>query len=55
MTKSIIRAAMTLALVGVPTLAFADPSYLAQAADKKLAGALKTSFTKKCVAEATGE
>ena len=26
----------------------------AQAADKKLAGAAKTSFTKKCVSDATG-
>jgi hypothetical protein len=52
MTKSIIRAAMALALVGVPALAFADPSCVAQATDKKLAGAAKTSFMKKCDADA---
>jgi hypothetical protein len=52
MTKSIIRAAMALALVGVPALAFADPSCVAQATDKKLAGAAKTSFMKKCDAHA---
>jgi len=41
--------------VCAPTLAFAEPSCVAQATDKKLAGAAKTSFTKKCVADATGE
>lgn len=52
MTKSIIRAAMALALVGVPALAFADPSCVAQATDRKLAGAAKTNFKKKCGADA---
>ena len=55
MTKSIICAAMALALFGAPTLAFADASCTAQATDKKLAGAAKTSFTKKCVKDASGE
>lgn len=53
MTKSIICAAVALTLSGLPTLAFADPSCLAQATDKKLAGAAKTSFMKKCAADAS--
>jgi hypothetical protein len=52
MTKSMICAAMALALLGAPTLAFADGSCAAQATDKKLAGAAKTSFLKKCSADA---
>jgi hypothetical protein len=52
MTKLIVRAALALALFGAPTLAFADPSCAAQATDKKLAGAAKTSFMKKCSADA---
>jgi psiF repeat-containing protein len=52
MTKSIVLAAMAFALFGGPTLAFADPSCVAQATDKKLAGAAKTSFMKKCDADA---
>ncbi len=52
MTRSIVRAALALALFGVPTLAFADPSCVAQATDKKLAGAAKTSFMKKCSSDA---
>ena len=52
MSKSIVRAALALALFGVPVLAFADPSCVAQATDKKLAGAAKTSFLKKCDADA---
>jgi hypothetical protein len=44
----------TLALAGAPTLAFADPSCAAQAADKKLAGAAKNSFLTKCKADAAG-
>ncbi len=55
MTKSVIRAAMALAPVGVPAPAFADPSCVAHASDKKLSGAAKTSFTNKCVADAAGE
>jgi hypothetical protein len=53
MTKSIICAAMALALFGAPTLAFADASCAAQSADKKLAGAAKTSFLKKCTTDAS--
>jgi hypothetical protein len=52
MTKSIVCAALALALFGAPTLAFADSSCTAQATDKKLAGAAKTSFMKKCSADA---
>lgn len=55
MTKSAARAVMALMLFGAPTLAFADASCVAPATEKKLAGAAKTSFTKKCVADATGE
>jgi hypothetical protein len=50
--KSLIGAALALALTGAPTLAFADASCVAQATDKKLAGAAKTSFMKKCDADA---
>ena len=52
MTKSIGCAVLTLMLLGAPTLAFADGSCTAQATDKKLAGAAKTSFLKKCDADA---
>ena len=52
MTKTIALAALALALAGAPTLAFADSSCPAQAADKKLAGAAKDSFIKKCVKDA---
>jgi hypothetical protein len=52
MTKSIVCAALALALFGAPTLAFADATCAAQATDKKLAGAAKTSFLKKCDADA---
>ncbi len=38
-----------------PTPAFADGSRAAQATDNKLADAAKMNFTKKCVADATGE
>ncbi|WP_158816559.1 hypothetical protein [Methylocapsa sp. S129] len=53
MTKSIGCAVLTLMLLGAPTLAFADSSCSAQAMDKKLAGAAKTSFLKKCDADAS--
>lgn len=52
MTKSLICAALALALFGAPTLAFADATCAAQATDKKLAGAAKTSFLKKCASDA---
>jgi hypothetical protein len=53
MTKSIGCAVLALMLLGAPTLAFADASCATQATDKKLAGAAKTSFLKKCDADAT--
>jgi hypothetical protein len=52
MTKTLALAALAVVLAGAPTLAFADPSCVAQATDKKLAGAAKTSFLKKCEADA---
>ena len=52
MTKTLALAALALVLAGAPTLAFADPTCAAQATDKKLAGAAKTSFLKKCAADA---
>jgi hypothetical protein len=39
---------LALAIVGAPTLAFADDACMTQAMDKKLAGAAKTSFMTKC-------
>ena len=55
MTKTLALAALAVVLAGAPTLAFANPTCVAQATDKKLAGAAKDSFTKKCVADASGE
>jgi hypothetical protein len=52
MTKTILRAVVAVALIGAPTLAFADASCMAVATDKKLAGAAKTSFMKKCETDA---
>jgi len=52
MTKTLALAALALVLAGAPTLAFADPTCAAQATDKKLGGAAKTSFLKKCAADA---
>jgi hypothetical protein len=49
MTKTLALAMLTLCLAGAPTLALAADSCSAQAMDKKLAGAAKTSFMKKCV------
>jgi hypothetical protein len=51
MTKSIV-CVLALILAGAPTLALADATCVAQATDKKLAGAAKTSFMKKCDADA---
>jgi hypothetical protein len=51
MTKSIM-CAVALILAGAPTLAWAEASCVTQATDKKLAGAAKTSFMKKCDADA---
>ena len=52
MTKTILSALIAAALIGAPSLAFADPSCAAQAMDKKLAGAAKTSFMTKCKKDA---
>jgi len=52
MTRTIIRTALALALIGAPTLALADATCVAQATDKKLAGAAKTSFMTKCEKDA---
>jgi hypothetical protein len=52
MTRTIFGAALALVLFGAPTLAFADASCASQSADKKLAGAAKTSFMKKCTTAA---
>ena len=46
MTKTLALAALAVALAGAPTLAFADPSCVAQATDKKLAGAAKTASSR---------
>ena len=51
MLKLIAVAALSLGIV-MPTLAFADASCVATATDKKLAGAAKNSFMKKCDADA---
>jgi hypothetical protein len=53
MTKTFAAAFVIAALVGAPTLALADASCASQAADKKLAGAAKTSFMTKCAKDAT--
>ncbi|MGD0764167.1 MAG: hypothetical protein ABR929_13430 [Roseiarcus sp.] len=52
MTKTLALAALAVVLAGAPTLAFANPTCVAQATDKKLAGAAKDSFLKKCEADA---
>ncbi|HLJ71527.1 MAG TPA: hypothetical protein VKU03_09430 [Roseiarcus sp.] len=52
MTKTIFAALISASLLAAPTLAFADASCAAQAMDKKLAGAAKTSFMTKCKKDA---
>ena len=52
MTKSI---AFALLLALTPTLALADGTCASKAADKKLAGAAKTSFMTKCSADAQAD
>jgi psiF repeat-containing protein len=52
MTRTIIGALLAAALVAAPTLALADATCVAQATDKKLAGAAKTSFMTKCEKDA---
>ena len=53
MTKTFALVALALALAGAPVLAYADSSCATQATDKKLVGAAKDSFLKKCVKDAT--
>ncbi len=48
MIKTLTLASLALCLAGAPTLAFADDACMTQSMDKKLAGAAKTSFMKKC-------
>jgi hypothetical protein len=48
MIKTFALAALALAIAGAPTLVYADDACTAQATDKKLAGAAKTSFMTKC-------
>ncbi|HEV3045214.1 MAG TPA: hypothetical protein VGY52_15230 [Roseiarcus sp.] len=56
MTKTIFAALIAAALVGAPVLAFADDATCgAQATEKKLAGAAKTSFLKKCCDDQAGD
>jgi hypothetical protein len=50
--KSLMGVVLAVALIGAPTLAFAEGSCVAQATEKKLVGAAKTSFMKKCDADA---
>jgi hypothetical protein len=52
MTKTLALAALAFALAGAPTLAYADSSCATQATDRKLAGAAKDSFLKKCASDA---
>jgi psiF repeat len=48
-TKTLALATLILTIAAAPTLAYAQDSCSTQATDKKLAGAAKTSFMKKCV------
>ena len=48
MIKTLVLTSLALAIVGGPTLAYADDACMMQATDKKLAGAAKTSFMTKC-------
>ena len=48
MTKSLAMVLIAFGLAGAPALAYADDACSTQATDKKLAGAAKTSFLKKC-------
>jgi hypothetical protein len=50
-TKTLALASLILTIAGAPTLAYAQDACSAQATDKKLAGAAKTSFMKKCVTD----
>jgi len=52
MTKTFTLAALALCLGLAPAVAFAADACATQATDKKLAGAAKTSFMKKCEMDA---
>ena len=53
MKNRILAAVAVLAFCGSNAAFAANPSCEAQAADKKLSGAAKTSFVKKCVKDTT--
>jgi hypothetical protein len=48
MTKTFALVALALGIAGAPALAYADDACMTQSMDKKLRGAAKTSFMKKC-------
>jgi hypothetical protein len=48
MTRRLTLIALALSIAGAPTLAYAEDACMTQATDKKLAGAAKMSFMKKC-------
>jgi hypothetical protein len=52
MTRTAALVALALGLAVAPTLAFAEDACMTGAMDKKLAGAAKTSFMKKCETDA---
>ena len=55
MPKLFLAAVLSLGVIGAPILAYADSSCATMASDKKLAGAAKTSFLKKCAADAQAD
>ena len=55
MTKTLALVALALGIAGAPALAYADDACMTQAMGKKLAGAAKTSFTKKCVEDSVAK
>jgi hypothetical protein len=48
MIKTFALVTLAFGIAGAPALAYADDACMTQAMDKKLAGAAKTSFMKKC-------
>ena len=50
-----LRTLCVAAALAITSVAFAGPTCSAQAADKKLAGAAKTSFIKKCESDAAAQ
>jgi hypothetical protein len=53
MTRTLATVVFAAVLIGAPALALADASCVAQATDKKLAGAAKNSFMTKCEKDAS--